>query len=339
MADSLACDHQVLDRWWQAFVATGELPKELAHVQGRLIRAVHRGELPSGPVHIKTMTFPRQKDRWRYAFRALPAVHEANMLRATAAAGIPCPEIVAVRVQRRALVPHRSMLVLRSLALSDAAVDAATRLAEEIELANRLLVAGIYHRDLHTDNFVRMASGELAVLDMQSASRIRSDQTPSWSVRRSVASRLLRDREPSLRSPAFVRMRTLGLLRSDTECESVNARIEQLQEQFRGSRVRRCLMNSTEFERRARPSGVEYRLRGELPPGRWWRGDRSLRQAWLGQRARHLRDGVQPVFAAFFQKWWWLGGGAALYVPDQCEDERIEVEVRSASSAASRSVP
>jgi tRNA A-37 threonylcarbamoyl transferase component Bud32 len=338
MAECLATDQQVLDHWWQTFVATGELPAGLQRVQGRLIRAVHRGELPSGPVHIKTMTFPRKKDRLRYAFRALPAVHEANMLASTSAASIPCPEVVDVRVQRRALLPHRSMLVLRSLPLSEIAEDPLKRLDDEIELASRLVAAGIHHRDLHTDNFVRMASGELAVLDMQSASRIRSDQASSSAVRLAVASRLLRDRDQQLQASALIRMRGIGLLRSDSECESVKSRIEQLQLRYQDSRIRRCLLNSTEFVRRTHVSGVEYRMRGELPAGRWWQGGRALRTAWIGQRVRDLDAGTPPVFAAFFQKWWWLGGGAALYVPAQCEDERIEVEVQSASSAAIRSV-
>lgn len=338
MLESSEADQQVLAYWWQTFVATGELPPELVRVQGRLIRAVHRGELPSGPVHIKTMTFPRKKDRLRYAFRALPAVHEANMLALTRAASIPCPEVVDVRVQRRALLPHRSMLVLRSLSLSDLAANPSKRLEQEIEVTKRLVTAGIHHRDLHTENFVLMASGELAVLDMQSASRIRLGQTSLSMVRLAVASRLLRDRDEQERAHALVRMRSIGLLQSDHECESVNTRIGRQQRHYQDSRVRRCLLNSTEFSRHTQPSGVEYRLRGELPPGRWWRGGRSLRTAWIGQRARHLQEGTPPVFAAFFQKWWWLGGGAALYVPAQCEDERIEVEVQSASSAAIRSV-
>ncbi len=338
MADSTRPDQEVLDCWWQTFVATGALPADLVRVQGRLIRAVHRGELPSGPVHVKTMTFPRPKDRLRYAFRALPAVHEANMLRLTKAAAIPCPEVLDVRVQRRALLPHRSMLVLRTLTLSDEPEDAAQRLVDEIDLANRLLFAGIHHRDLHTENFIRKAGGELAVLDMQSASRIRSNQTLSPTVRIAVASRLLRDRQQGERPAALAHMRGVGLLRNDPEIASVVARVEQLQRHYHDSRIRRCLLNSTEFTRRTCASGVEYRLRGELPEGRWWRGGRSLRRAWIGQRVRSLQQGTPPVFAAFFQKWWWLGGGSALYVPDQCEDEQIEVEVRSASSAATRSV-
>lgn len=330
-------DGSELERWWQTFVADGAVPAELQHVQGRLIRAVHRGELPSGPVHVKTMTFPRGKDRLRYAFRALPAVHEARMLEETRRAGIPCPEVVAVRAQRRALLPHRSMLVLRSLPLADDP-GGRSRLDDEIALTARLVEAGIHHRDLHTDNFVRQRDGQLAILDLQSASRIRPGQADASGLRESVSARLLRDRTDDERAFALVRMQEVGLLRSEAEAESVNTRIRQMQEHFRDARIRRCLMTSTEFERRVGLRGVEYRHRGALPAGRWWWGDRALRDAWVGQRARHLAEGSSPPFAAFFQKWWWLGGGAALYVPDQCNDERIEVEVRSASSAATPSV-
>ena len=77
-----AADAAVVARWWQHFVATGRLPAELPLVQGRLVRAVHRGELPSGPVFVKVMTFPRGKDRLRYLLRALPGEHEARMLAA-----------------------------------------------------------------------------------------------------------------------------------------------------------------------------------------------------------------------------------------------------------------
>ncbi|MCK5941005.1 MAG: hypothetical protein KAI24_03465 [Planctomycetes bacterium] len=328
-----APDRQVVDGWWRSFVATGRPPDELAHVQGRLIRAVHQGALPSGPVHVKTMTFPRAKDRLRYAFRALPAAHEAAMLRATAAAGIPCPEVVAVRSGRRLGLPHRSMLVLRSLSLRAGDEDQVAEAADEVELAMRLLRAGIWHRDLHTDNFVRLATGELAVLDMQSASRIRPSAHPSSSARLAVAARLLRERAGDARDAALSRMRECGMLAGDAECAAAVARSDAERRRFERSRIRRCLTNSTEFERRVRWNGMLYAVRGPTVDGRWWRGPRALQQAWLGQRARQLQTGAPLVFAAFFRKWWWLGGGAALYVPRACSDDRIEAEVRTASAA------
>ena len=331
-------DRPVIDSWWRTFVATGSVPSDLAYVQGRLIRSVHRGLLPSGPVHIKTMTFPRKKDRLRYAFRALPAEHEAKMLAATRAAGIPCPEVLFVRVQRRLLLPHRSMLVLRSLPVAETIGNPHLRLEDEVDLAHRLLCAGIHHRDLHCENFVRCESGGLAVLDMQSASRSRSHRVPPATVRISVAARLLRDRCGEDRHRALLRMRSVGLLQSDVESTAAIRQADTQARRYHESRVKRCLTTSSEFVRHTRASGVEFRLRGELPQGRWWPGDSSLRQAWVGQRIRQLQGDVPPVFAAFFQKWWWLGGGAALYVPDTCEEERIAAEICSAVASAGQSV-
>lgn len=340
MADvSSAGDEQVLDGWWRTFVATGGVPDELQHVQGRLIRAVHRGSLPSGDVHVKTMTFPRAKDRLRYAFRALPAEHEARMLRAVRAAGLPCPEVVGVRAQRRLGLPHRCMLVLRSLALREQAEDPLQRIDDEVELAMQLLRAGIHHRDLHRENFVRAASGELCVLDLQSADVIGAARARAYQTRLNVAARLLRDRSEPERDRALLRMRAVGLVTSDTEADSVVARATRAEERYQEGRIRRCLTNSTEFERIWHPSGIEYRARGALPEGRWWRSPGPLRDAWIGQRRRHMSGGSSPVFAAFFQKWWWLGGGASLYVPFTCADERIEVEVRKAASTATGQSP
>lgn len=324
-------DDQVIEQWWQAFVATGALPEDLALVQGRLIRAVHRGRLPSGQVHIKVMTFPRAKDRLRYLLRGLPAAHEAQMLERVRQAGLPCPEVVAVRTQRRWGLPHRSMLVLRTLAQDAEPEQLLRRVEDEVDLAVRLLAAGIYHRDLHTENFLRTPGGELAVLDLQSALRIDSARAGAHSVRLGLAVRLLRDRSAGERDHALARMRELELLRDELEVTVASRRAAAEERRYLDSRVKRCLMNSTEFERRIRPSGVECRFRGEWPQGRWWRGPGELKAAWLGQRRRQLMEGQAPVFAAFFQKWWWLGGGARLYVPATCADERIEDEVREAA--------
>lgn len=330
-----AQDAVVLERWWQHFVDHGKVPDELAFVQGRLIRSVHRGELPSGPVFVKVMTFPRAKDRLRYAFRALPAAHEAEMLEATREVGILCPEVVAVRTKRRFLLPHRSMLVLRSLDLcsESGAAPAQDRLHEEVEVAAQLLEAGIYHRDLHTENFVRTGSRALAVLDMQSASRSSQAARPASSARVAVAARLLRDRHGIDRGQALAYMLSRSLLCSEEDAASAERLAEQEARHYRASRVRRCLMNSTDFECRYRWLGTEYRRRGELGEGRWWSGGRRCKRAWLGQRARNLEHGTPLAFRAFFAKWWWLGGGGALYVPSEWSDERIEIELRKAAAA------
>ncbi|MFN3244540.1 MAG: lipopolysaccharide kinase InaA family protein [Planctomycetota bacterium] len=326
-------DRQVVDRWFEAFVRDGRVPDELTHVQGRLIRAVHRAALPSGEVFVKTMTFPRAKDRLRYAFRALPAAHEAWMLRATAMAGIPCPEVVAVRTRRRLGLPHRSMLVVRALDVAGDPEPAERRAPDEVRLAMRLLQAGIRHRDLHGENFVRLRSGALAVLDLQSVSISGAERQPVAEVRLATASRLLRDRHGAAHAAALAAMRDCGMLCSDAELTSVAARIEAERARYERSRIRRCMQTSTQFERSVHWSGVRHRLRDAAPDGRWIRGGAELRDAWIGQRVRQLREGAPLPFGAFFQKWWWLGGGAALYVPRACSDERIEAEVRTASAA------
>lgn len=328
-------DAAVVDRWWRAFVGTGAVPDELECVQERLVRAVHRGALPSGPVHVKTMTFPRAKDRLRYLLRPLPAAHEAAMLRRTAAAGIPCPDVLAVRTARRAGLPHRSLLVLRSLPTIDAGGapgdDPARRLADEAALAVRLLAAGIVHRDLHAGNFVRLVDGTLAVLDLQSARTSRAARRAERRLRLALAARLVRERGPAPQwAPALL---AAGLLRAAAEVAAVEARCEAERARFRRSRIGRCLGDSTEFERRVHWWGTEHRVRGGLGAGRWWRGGASLRRAWIGQRIRQVDHGAPLAFSGFFRKWWWLGGGSGLYVPAACHDERIEAEVRTASAA------
>lgn len=326
-------DAEVVDRWWRHFVATGAAPDELVLVQGRLIRAVHRGALPSGPVHVKTMTFPRAKDRLRYALRALPAAHEAAVLAAAARAGLPCPEVVAVRTSRRRLLPAHSMLVLRSLDVVADAGDPLRRCRDEVDVAARLLAAGVVHRDLHTENFVRLRTGELAVLDMQSASVTTPASAQRAKARLAVAARLLRDRADDEQPAGLQAMRAAGLLRDEAEVRSVQTRIFAARRRFERSRIRRCLTTSTGFVRTVHWDGVRCRLRAGLGEGRWVRGRRrELEQAWLGQRVRQL-GGVEPLFRGFFREWWWLGGGAALYVPATCSDDRIEAAVAEASAA------
>lgn len=332
-----AADAAVLDRWWRTFVATGAVPGELELVQARLVRAVHRGALPSGPVHVKAMTFPRAKDRLRYALRRLPAAHEAAMLRLTAAAGIPCPQVLAVRTLRRAGLPHRSLLVLRSLPTDSGgagAEDPVRRLRDAAVLAVRLLAAGIVHRDLHDGNFVRLRDGGLAVVDLQSARRSPAARRGARRLRLALAARLVRERGAA--SEWGSALLTAGLLRTPAEVADVAALCAAEVARFRRSRIARCLGDSTEFVRQVHWWGTEHRLRAGLGGGRWWRGGASLRRAWIGQRIRQVDQGAAMVFPGFFRKWWWLGGGSGLYVPAACSDERIEVEVRTASAAFDR---
>jgi hypothetical protein len=335
-ATEAAADRAVLDRWWRAFVDTARLPPELPLVQGRLVRAVHRGDLPSGPVFVKVMTFPRGKDRLRYLLRALPGAHEATMLAATAAAGIACPEVVDVRSARRAGLPFRSMLVLRALVHRDDGPGAEARLGEEAALAARLLAAGIVHRDLHSGNFLRLHDGRLAVLDLQSASRTRR---PIGRGRRLAAAvRLLQDRDQMPRAMAAAALLRSGLLRDEAEVESAWAATGRARARFLRGRIRRCLSVSTEFTRGLEWRGVLHRTRGELGEGRWWYGGRELRRAWLGQRAMQVLEARPPMFRAFLQKWWWFGGGGGLYAPRACSEEQIEAGVSDAIGAYQRHI-
>lgn len=333
----IAADGPIVDGWWRTFVATGAMPPELEPVQARLVRAVHRGRLPSGPVHTKAMTFPRAKDRLRYLLRSLPAAHEAELLRAAAAAGIAVPEVVAVRTARRRLLPFRSLLVLRTLPVVTA--DAAApleRLAAAAAIAVRLLQAGIVHPDLHAANFVRLADGGLAVLDLQSARRRSAARRLPARLRLAAAARLGRDVPGAGDAAVLAVLRQSGLLRDDDEQRMVLARIAAERRQFRRARVLRCRQQSTEFTRRIGWRGSEHRLRAGLGDGRWWRGGALARRAWLGQRVLQLVAGRPPRFRGYFQDWWWLGGGASLYVPAECSDDQIEAEATAAAAGLAR---
>ena len=325
-------ERDVMERWWRAFAVAGAAPAELELVQGRIIRAVHRGPLGDGEAFVKTMAFPRAKDRLRYLVRPLPAAHEAALLRATAAAGVPCPEVVAAFTSRRFGLPHRSMLVLRALPV---VVDAATpeqRIQEEVALAAVMLDRGIYHGDLHSENFVRLSSGVLAVLDMQSARRFVPGAAGASRRRRAVAVRMLRERSEASERAAVAAMREHGVLRSDGEVSAALAARDREELRYLRSRVLRCMQTSTEFERRVTWSGVRCWRRAAASDGRWVRGGKELRAAWMGQRIGQLEAGASPTFGGYFHKWWWLGGGASLYVPGSCSDDRVGAEVAAAAA-------
>ena len=324
-----ATDDAVVAGWWQEFLTRGRLPAELELVQGRLIRSVHRGRLPSGSVHVKAMAFPRAKDRLRYLCRALPASHEAAMLRAVAAAGVACPEVVGNYTARRVGMPFRSLLVLRSLPVVVDQASPAERLRAEVAVVQRLLAAGVVHRDLHGGNFVRLADGTLAVLDLQSSSQVSPARAGSRAVRLAIAARMLRERQGLTDDDGLCLLRTAGLVRDEQEAAAVQQALVRERRHWLRTRVLRCLGESTEFRRRWRWNGCEHWSRGAVAAGGWHAHPQAA-QAWLGQRWHQLAHGRAACFPGYFRKWWWLGGGGALYVPPACHDGRFDAEVQAA---------
>ncbi|MBK8096811.1 MAG: hypothetical protein IPK26_06870 [Planctomycetes bacterium] len=329
-------DGAVLASWWREHVSTGGLPAAATVVQQRLVRAVGRAELPSGPVFVKVMAFPRAKDRLRYLFRALPGAHEATMLAAVAAAGIPCPRVVAVETLRRRLLPHRSMLVLRALPVAPTTRTWTEQLAAEARIGVALLAAGIVHGDLNLGNFVTLPGGELAVLDLQSARR----GGGGCRARMDIAARLLGEHVVAghLTAAAGVPvLRAVGLLTSDVEAAAVLELAALRHRLWLRGRIRRCLQQSTEYSRAIRWNGVEHRQRGPLPAGQWHCGPRAfLRRAWLGQRALQVLEGRSPRLPAIFCGWPWLPSRSAVYVPDSLRGVPVQAELQVLSEGFER---
>jgi hypothetical protein len=297
-------DAAVVDGWWAELCARNRLPSDLAPVQVRRIRGVYRGHLPSGPVHVKAMAFPRAKDRLRYAVRALPAAHEAAMLAAVAAAGIPAPEVVAVRTARRGLLPFRSLLVLRTLPVVPDAQPLPRRVRDEATLAARMLAAGIEHRDLHAGNFVRLDDGRLAVLDLQSAHRVGVASALRPASRIALGATMLRVRPPELAQELVA----AGLLHDDREAAAAVAAAAVDDARFAQLRIDRCLHDCTEFARSFHWWGAEHRLRGAVDGLRWHDVGGEGVPAWRGQRDRMLAKGGAPAFVGLRRRWPWLGG-------------------------------
>ena len=168
------------DAWWQRMLESRDpdgpvhptLPPDVAPVQTRLVRAVGRGTLADGrSVYLKAMDFPRWKDRLRYLFRALPAAHEAALLREVAATGLNCPVVVYAATARRWAMPWRSLLITEALpvAAQSAQKHGPVTWSEASAVAARLAEAGVFHPDLHRLNLERLDDGGVAVLDLQSA--------------------------------------------------------------------------------------------------------------------------------------------------------------------------
>ncbi len=300
-----AADRDCLATWWRAVCAAPDaMPAGLTAVQVRRVRAVARGALPdAGSAYAKWMAFPRLRDRIRYLLRALPGPHEARMLDAVRRAGVCCPAVLSARGARRRLLPYRSLLVTAALPVDPDARPA----ADAVAAATKALVeAGIHHPDLHPANFVALRDGGVAVLDLQSARQCR----PGLGARTRVAllGKLLEQRPqlaPALTAAGF----------AEAEVASARRHGEELARRAPLQRVRRCFRDSTEFERRLRWCGREYRRRAAAGGGRWVEGGPELRRLWVGDRTLEVLDGRPPVLGALLLKWLWLPGHGSVYIP------------------------
>lgn len=289
------------------------LPDGVRGVQSRLVRIVGCGELPGlGTAYLKLMAFPRGKDRLRYAFRALPAEHEAGLLRRLAAADatLAVPEPLAVLARRRRGLPWVSVLVTRALPL---AVDGPpASLAEAAELASRLARLGLFHPDLQAKNLPRLADGRLGLLDLQSA---------RWGGRALGARERLRMAEKlAAEHPgeALEPLADAGLVTHGELAQLARAAEAQRAADLE-RRIRRCWTTSTEFIARRSLAGAEYRRRasaGDAAERLVLSGGRELRALWLGDRACEILDGSAPSFVRLCADPWWLGGRHRLYISE-----------------------
>lgn len=306
-----AADQRVVDGWRAALGRDPSvLPAGIEPVQTRLIRAVGRGRLPdAGDVFVKCMGFPRGRDRLRYWLRPLPAAHEAALLAAVAAAGVPCPTVAAIAGVRDGLGrPRMSMLVTHALPIDPAGAPCLQACAE---VARRLADAGVFHGDLHGGNFLVRPDGALAILDLQSMRR------PLLGVgkglRRRMAARLLAHDWAEPERPSAVV--DAGLIdASSLTAALAAARRWRLRAVRR--RIRRCLMESSDFVVRRSGWGWFAQRRRLAPGGAWVETGRLTRRLWLGQRVAEVLMRETPRLEAAFWKSWWFPGRQSVYIAD-----------------------
>jgi hypothetical protein len=315
-------DDAVLQLWLDACRRRpGSLPDGVEPVQTRLIRAVGRGVLPdSGAVFLKTMGFPRGRDRIRYVHRALPAIHESAMLARVAEIGIACPAVVRAIGERRCGVPRLSVLVT-------AAIDGDDRieLRPAAALAAALADHGVFHPDLNRGNFLRRRqTGELAILDLQSARRFAGPLNRAR--RRKMAVKFVAELGADAIEAATAAVVSSGLV-EPTEVDAIRSGVESMRRADVGRRIRRCTRTSSEFEAVRLWNGRVFRRREcATRSGDWVRRPDAIR-LWIGDRALEVLDGTSPILGAMFRKSWWLRGENSVYIPHANELSFTAVEV------------
>ena len=285
----------------------GDLPVGVEPVQSRRIRRVGRVTLRDGrSAYLKVMAFPRAKDRLRYLLRRLPAEAEAANLRRLAAAGIPCPPVLAVAADRQLGLPRLSILLTEALPTAEGPPDFAAVAA----LAARLADLGCYHPDLNPGNFLHSADGGVAVLDLQSV-RFVAGSLPE-DLRLAMAVRLVAEIGRGHTAPEQTLVQA-GLIPSARAAE-VPARAARMLKREQMRWIDRCLQDSSDFCRRRCWNGSWFvrRAAGEPGPLLQEGGDEVL-ELWVGDRVREVWDGQPALLSALFRKSWWLPGRNRVY--------------------------
>ncbi len=301
-------DTRRLEEWWaQCSARPGQLPAGLAEVQQKIVRAVGHGQLPrAGSVYAKAMWFVRAKDKLRYAFRALPGVHEARMLGLVSKAQIPCPRVLFVRGRRVMGAPRLSLLVVGDLHPA----AAAPKPRAMIDVAARLVAAGVYHEDLNPGNFLALQGGETAILDLQSA-RQRSAAIGRRDRLRMVAKLFFHLDTPERYVGDVVES---GLL-SRQEASLIPDAIVELHRRRQLSRIGRCFRESTLFTVEWQWNGTLFRRRRTADEGTWVEGGAELIHYWTGDRSQEVLLDHAPVLGCLFRRSALLPGKHKLYIP------------------------
>ncbi len=310
-------DTRRLQDWWQqCWARPGQLPADLEVVQQKIVRAVGRGQLPRGQgVYVKAMWFPRVKDKVRYACRPLPGWHEARMLRMVGRAGILCPQVLFARGRRVLCTPRLSLLVVGDLHPLGEGPDPKSM----IEMAVRLVAAGVFHPDLNPNNFVRLQGGETAVLDLQSA-RLRSGPVRRRE-RLRMATKLLSHLDPIDRHVGD--MIACGLLRDD-EASLVLQEVAETGRRRQLSRIHRCFKESTLFTVGWRWNGRVFLRRRAAEAGTWVEGGAEMIRYWIGDRSQEVLADQAPVLGGLFRRSALLPGKHKLYIPGGGGQEALQ---------------